>query len=742
VDRCEARIDLTTVMVTLSRLRRMTLAEIAYRGRQEAAKWIDRIAPTEPETDPRSSLSRWQDKLLEGSAVVQQFIRTRASSLVGPETPDEILKRWPDHARKVIAAADQICSGRFSLLGYEGLSFGDPVDWHLDPVAGQRAPVVHWSRIDPLDASVVGDSKVIWELNRHQWLVTLGQAYRFTRDERYAEQASALLESWLDANPRGRGVNWSSSLELAYRAIAWTWAIALLSASPVTRRLVFARVGISLGDHGAHIERYLSTYFSPNTHLTGEALGLFYIGVFFGSLRGAERWRELGSAVLLQEANRQVLDDGVYFEQASCYQRYTVEIYLHFLILSARYGHAVAPAPANRIARACECLRDLCWADGTIASFGDADSGWLLPLTPRRDADCTGVLDVAAAFFGRPDLAVAGQQQPESIWMLGKATARESAANAPARGSRLFPAGGYAVMRDGSSPAALQLLFDAGPLGCPISSAHGHADLLSIHCAAFGRTWITEGGTYCYTGNATWRNYFRSTAAHSTVVVDRLSQAEPSGPFSWQSRPAARIRDWQSTNAVDFADAEHDGYSRLSLPVRHRRRVLFVKPRYWIVFDEVSGQGTHHIDLRFHVNAAPIRHESSIWLDAPDEGRRTENDKRSSLDDTEESAGMWIVPVTTIPIDCSVIEGAEMPIDGWRSDAYGRRNPAPVISYSASVMLPWRVATVLLPRESGPGQPPSVDSIVAADGQLEGVVMRETGEAIRFEDQTFTIEVR
>ena len=30
--------------------------------------------------------------------------------------------------------------------------------------------------------------------------------------------------------------------------------------------------------HAAHIERYPSYYFSPNTHLTGEALSLYVVG--------------------------------------------------------------------------------------------------------------------------------------------------------------------------------------------------------------------------------------------------------------------------------------------------------------------------------------------------------------------------------------------------------------------------------------------------------------------------------
>ncbi len=51
--------------------------------------------------------------------------------------------------------------------------------------------------------------------------------------------------------------------------------------------------------HAAHVKRYLSYYFSPNTHLTGEALGLFYAGVLFREFADAARWRELGARILV-----------------------------------------------------------------------------------------------------------------------------------------------------------------------------------------------------------------------------------------------------------------------------------------------------------------------------------------------------------------------------------------------------------------------------------------------------------
>ena len=81
------------------------------------------------------------------------------------------------------------------------------------------------------------------------------------------------------------------------------------------------------------------------------------------------------------------------------------------------------------------------------------------------------------------------------------------------------------------------MIVDVGPLGCPVSSGHGHADLLSVQCVVFGDPCLVDAGTGCYTPEPGWRNYFRSTAAHSTVRVDQRDHAEPAGPFRWHSRP-------------------------------------------------------------------------------------------------------------------------------------------------------------------------------------------------------------
>ena len=146
---------------------------------------------------------------------------------------------------------------------------------------------------------------------------------------------------------------------------------------------LFDRIVRSIWDHAAHVERYLSYYFSPNTHLTGEALGLVYAGLLFPALPAARRWREQGFGVLVQQSGRQTRPDGVYFEQSTCYQRYTVETYLHFLLLAGRNGVAVPPTMGERVQRMVDVFLAVRRPDGSVPSIGDADGGMLMPLARR-----------------------------------------------------------------------------------------------------------------------------------------------------------------------------------------------------------------------------------------------------------------------------------------------------------------------------------------------------------------------
>ena len=186
----------------LQRLLAIGMGGLADRGRQESRKWLERRGLARPERARNRADEDRLERFLRVSAVRSfEGIMTRATTFL-------LAARMPEARARALRAATDIWSGRFDLLGYRSLSFGEPVDWHLDPVSGRSAPLVHWSLIDPLDARAVGDSKVVWELNRHQWMVRLGQAFRLTGDDRFGEAFALYVRDWLKANPEGIGINW------------------------------------------------------------------------------------------------------------------------------------------------------------------------------------------------------------------------------------------------------------------------------------------------------------------------------------------------------------------------------------------------------------------------------------------------------------------------------------------------------------------------------------------------------
>ena len=511
----------------------------------------------------------------------------------------------PKSLASPIPAADRILTNRFTLLGHPDLDFGTPIDWHLDPVSGKRAPRIHWSRIPYLDADVVGDHKVVWEINRHQHFYVLGRAYRLTRDEKYARRFAEHLASWMDENPPKVGINWASSLEVSYRAIAWLWAFELFQDSPALTPELLGRAIAYLDVHGRHLERYLSTYFSPNTHLTGEALGLLYLGVSLPGLKRAGRWREKGWKILVEQLPRQVHPDGVYFEQATYYHRYTVDIYLHAVILARKSGIPVPPEVLESLGLLVDHLADLTRPDTTIPIIGDDDGGRLAWLDERDFMDVRSPLAVASVVLDRPHYAdIAGGATEEVFWLLGPDAVTQvnewaEASPAPERLSRLYPVGGYAIMRDGWDGDASHAVIDCGPLGT-MNCGHAHSDSLAMEVSVTGCPVLVDPGTFTYTASAEDRDRFRHSASHNTVTVDGHSASVPAGPFSWSIRTDAQHDAWWSGTNTDWFVGSHAGFQRLSDPVTHRRSVLFVHEGYFIVVDSILADGEHESVAHWH----------------------------------------------------------------------------------------------------------------------------------------------
>ncbi len=511
-------------------------------------------------------------------------------------------------ARYFIEKAERLIEGGFDLLGYKNLNFGREIDWHYEPIADKHSTLKHWKQFDELDAEETGDKKIIWELNRHQHFFALGTAYWLTDDERFAETFALHLESWMEQNPPAAGINWFSSLEVALRLISWIWAFNFFKDSRSLTPELFQKALKFLYVHGKHIEKYLSTYYSPNTHLTGEALGLYYLGTQFSFFKHAENWRKTGADILYAELDRQILPDGVYFEQSTWYQRYTADFYTHFLILKTLNGDETDANLHDKLNEKLQSALDFLMysarPDGTTPLLGDDDGGRSLPHGTSQADDFSATLATGAVLFERGDYKfVARKYAEETLWLLGaKGVHRfeDLTEQMPDKNSCEFKDGGYFVMRDGWAETDNYLLVDCGALGAG-NGGHGHADALAIDLAVGGRTTLVDAGTYTYHESQELRDYFRSTISHNTLMIDEKSQSETGAKFSWKNKAAAQLNSWISQDRFDFFEGSHDGYERFTdSPADHTRSILFLKNDYWIMRDYVKTFGVHDYALNFH----------------------------------------------------------------------------------------------------------------------------------------------
>ena len=576
----------------------------------------------------------------------------------------------------VLREAGKICSHRFDLLGYEGLDYGPQIDWHRDAVHGKRAPMKPWFKIDFLDFDQVGDHKVIWELNRHQHLVTLAKAWCLTSDRRYVAELRSQWYSWQGANPYPIGINWASSLEIAFRSLSWLWMLALLPGQPVDpdfRRDVIRALAI----HGRHIERNLSTYFSPNTHLVGEAVALFFMGIMCPEIAVAERWRKNGWRILLEEAQRQVRADGVYFEQSLYYHVYALDFFLHARILADRNGIDV-PADFDLILNKMLDIVSAASQAGLAEGFGDDDGGRVFNPRRNRSEHMTDPLALGAILFRREDLRSATSLTEESIWLFGKEGVsyfNSFADNPRTISPASFKASGIYVMASNKKDP-VQMIIDAGPQGTG-RGGHGHADALSVSVAIAGQRWLVDSGAYCYTCDE--RDRFRGTGDHNTLRVDGLDQAIPDGPFAWKSIPDVHCDQWITGKTFTLFGGNQTGYARLPDPVLHRRCIFYLHDEFWLIRDIVEGRREHQLEINWHF-------DSEVAIEKAAHGFMARKNDASAL----AGGGLALLPV----------EGT-----GWAhtiesdslSPAYGRKDPALTVRSSSRLRLPVDHATVLLP---------------------------------------------
>ncbi len=567
----------------------------------------------------------------------------------------------PADPTPILTTAADACAGCFTLLGFPTFNLGSPPNWHTDPHSGH-----HWNStaparvLDLMTRDSPADARVVWELNRFHHAVALGTAWRVTRDGCYPATFVSQVGDWLAANPVGHGINWACAMEVAVRAINWLFACALMQEA-LPAEFERALLGALL-THGHYIRANLELALVTTNHYLADLCGLAVLGL---ALPGAEpdRWRRFALRELAREVAFQVYPDGADFEASTSYHRLAVELFDLPARLAQHTGALVPPILTEQLPLMRAFTAAVTRPDGALPLIGDSDDGHLLP----------------------------------SLSALPSSTST----------STPFPHAGIYVMRH----ADRYLICDCGPNGQRGNGGHAHNDTLSFELYA-GRPWIVDPGTYTYTGDLDAYNWFRSTAAHNTLVVDGEEQArfDPHEPFLLAPDAQPTVRRWESTPDYDLLDAEHTGYHRLPDPVTHRRHILFDKQSgLWLVRDIVTGGGRHRLDWYFHfaplsvttneTKPSAVRATASdgaslllVLLECSAMSFSASRHAPAGLPNPAASGGFGNPPRAGCELLHLTIE------EGWVSYRYGSRERAPVARYTArKVTLPVTVTFALIP---------------------------------------------
>jgi Heparinase II/III-like protein len=305
---------------------------------------------------------------------------------------------------------------------------------------------------------------------------------------------------------------------------------------------------------------------------------------------------------------------------------------------------------------------------------GDSDDGRGFLLGPPEANRWATLLAVGSALYGAPDWWPPCPPDAASslISALGD---RKVVTNRPTARPSSYPDAGLTILRTTSAGRhEIWCRCDGGPHGFLSIAAHAHADALSVEVRHGGVDILADPATYCYHGEDRWRTYFRSTLAHNTIEMGGVDQSSSGGHFLWTRQAETRVLDADNALSGDVVSwcAEHDGYTVLDPPVRHRRTVrLFRAARRLEIRDTVdtpdtagtlARTGAHPYRIAYHLGPTVTAEldGSCVRLSWPTPGG---SHTGGQLQLPEQSA--W-----------SLVRGRTDPVLGWYSAGFGEKEPS------------------------------------------------------------------
>lgn len=444
-----------------------------------------------------------------------------------------------------------------------------------------------------------GDPKLVWEINKQQYLLDLGLAYQLTKKDKYAEKIITEINEWINQNSEYMGINWTSGLEISLRCLSWIFSLSLIREYIDNKKIYMNRIVHYIRVKTELIFNKLSLYSSANNHLIGELTLLLYSS-YFVECKESEIWREKAINMLNNQIENQFYKDGINKEQSINYQIHTMELYFLCEYLLNLNNMSLKKKTLEILKRACFYLDKLSECDGTVFNIGDEDGGYIL----KSQIQINSILDILQFgslilednnIYGKKNRAI----DYKLLMLFGdRYLVFINNVNCNTNdnvNTYIFEEGGMYIRDDIMNDIPYKAMLDYGPIGMAPLNAHAHCDILSFNLNFNGKPFLVDCGTYKYHKDEGFRNYFRGVSAHNTISIDGENQFEFLGPFMCGESPKT-VLDNISDNSIECVS---DMYKRKGCNVS--RKLLFLDNEITII-DSVENKSNTETEVKIYFN--------------------------------------------------------------------------------------------------------------------------------------------
>jgi heparan-sulfate lyase len=431
-----------------------------------------------------------------------------------------------------------------------------------------RGAKIDWTGRAFVDGQEIHDAEWYFQFQRLTWWPELGKAYAVTGDEKYFREWRYELVRWAEdilpfTNQTPDFV--SRGMETCGRCTTHikVFPQMLHSKDFDTKTLLYFLV--SFHDQAEHIPQ---VYAAIGNHRLADLSQVFRNSVSFPEFKRSEAWKNDALTLLPKMMTDAVYDDGMNKELVFSYHTMYIALFTEAYNMFRKYGYEkhLPPDYYPRILKMAEVYAMQSFPDFTICQFGD---GW-------KNGDVgnwfkRGMAPFAADIPYFDYMASGGKKGPP-----------------PAKRNIAYPESGFYFFRSAWVPDAVFL-----PLKCGAPAEwHNQPDNGTFELFAYGRNLMTDSGCYLYGSTSPeeqrWRAWFRSTKVHQTLTLDNRDADRQPTHVLWS----------ESDNLVALV-VENQSYAGL----KHRRTVLFIDNRYFLIHDEAIGTAAG--DVRAHFQFAP-----------------------------------------------------------------------------------------------------------------------------------------